>query len=56
MSDARWFEVAADVDAATRHFTQAVALFAPRGLEGDDLTPYMRRMALMHALKQLRSG
>jgi hypothetical protein len=51
MSDARWFDIEADVEAAIVHFTQARALFEAGGFTGDDLTAYRSQMALMHSMQ-----
>lgn len=50
MSDARWFDIDADIDAAVTHFTRAAELFRTRDMNGDALDAYMARMAFMHAV------
>lgn len=51
MSDARWFEVEADLAAAVEHFSQSVKLYSLGGFDGDSLDAYRARMALMHAMQ-----
>lgn len=51
MSDARWFEVDADVTAATGHLARSVELYDAGGFAGDDLDAYRARMAFMHAMQ-----
>ena len=51
MSDARWFEVEANVDAAIRHFRQSVELYRKGGFDAPGLDGYQAEMALMHALR-----
>ena len=51
MSDARWFEVGADVADATGHFARSVSLYGLGGFEGDGLDAYRARMAFMHAMQ-----
>lgn len=50
MSDARWFDIDADIDSAATHFTRAAELFRTHGMNGDALDAYMARMAFMHAV------
>jgi hypothetical protein len=51
VSDARWFEVDADIDAAVRHFRKSVELFRKGGFDAPGLDGYQAEMALMHALQ-----
>ncbi|HEY6430458.1 MAG TPA: hypothetical protein VIZ17_00620 [Acetobacteraceae bacterium] len=50
MSDARWFDIDADIDSAVTHLTRAAELFRTRDMNGDELDAYMARMAFMHAV------
>jgi hypothetical protein len=56
MSDARWFEVEADVDAAICHFRQAVELYRKGGFDAPGLDGYQAEMALMHALQSAHTS
>jgi hypothetical protein len=56
MSDARWFEVQADVDAAIRHFRQSVELYRKGGFDAPGLDGYQAEMALMHALQSAHTS
>jgi len=51
MSDARWFEVDSDIEAAVRHFGQSVELYRKGGFDAPGLDGYQAEMALMHALQ-----
>ena len=51
MSDARWFEIEADIRSAVRHFRQSVALHGEGGFDAPNLAGYKVQMALMHALQ-----
>jgi hypothetical protein len=56
MSDARWFEVNADIDAAIRHFGQSVELYRKGGFDAPGLDGYQAEMALMHALQSAHTS
>ena len=56
MSDARWFEVDSDIDAAVRHFRQSVELFRKGGFDAPGLAGYQAEMALMHALQSAHTS
>jgi len=56
MSDARWFEVEANVDAAIRHFRQSVELYRKGGFDAPGLDGYQAEMALMHALQSAHTS
>lgn len=56
MSDARWIEVDADMEAAIRHFEQAVALWRAGGFDAAGLDGYRSEMALMHALQSAHTS
>ena len=56
MSDARWFEVDADMEAAIRHFRQSVELFRMGGLDAAGIDGYRAEMALMHALQSAHTS
>jgi hypothetical protein len=56
MSDARWFEVSADIEAAVRHFQQSVELYRKGGFEAPGLDGYQAEMALMHALQSAHTS
>ncbi len=56
MSDARWFEVQADVEAAIRHFRQSVDLYRKGGFDAPGLDGYRAEMALMHALQSAHTS
>jgi hypothetical protein len=47
VSDGRWFEVDSDIEAATRHFQQSVALYREGGFDAPGLSGYRAAMALM---------
>ena len=51
MSDARWFEVDADVTAATWHLARSAELYDAGGFAGECLNAYRARMAFMHAMQ-----
>ncbi len=51
MSDARWFEITADIESAVVHFGRAVEIFAAGGFGDDSLDSYKARMALLHAMQ-----
>jgi hypothetical protein len=51
MSDARWFDVDRDVDAAVLHFRGAIDLYNMGGFDAAGLQGYQASMALMHALQ-----
>jgi hypothetical protein len=50
VSDARWSDIDADIDAAVGHFSRAIQIYRASGLHDDNLDGYMRRMAFMHAM------
>ena len=50
-SDARWFDVEADMQDAIAHFAKAVALFDLGGFDDASLKGYQASMALMHAMQ-----
>ena len=56
MSDGRWFEVNSDIEAATRHFQQSVALYREGGFDASGLSGYRAGMALMHALQSAHTS
>ncbi len=56
MSDARWFEVQADIEAAIRHFRQSVELYRKGGFDAPGLDGYQAEMALMHALQSAHTS
>ena len=56
MSDARWFEVQVDVEAAIRHFRQSVELYRKGGFDAPGLDGYQAEMALMHALQSAHTS
>jgi hypothetical protein len=56
MSDARWFEVQADIEAATRHFRQSIELYRKGGFDAPGLDGYQAEMALMHALQSAHTS
>jgi uncharacterized protein YutE (UPF0331/DUF86 family) len=56
MSDARWFEVQADVEAAVRHFRQSIELYRKGGFDASGLDGYQAEMALMHALQSAHTS
>ncbi len=45
MTDARWFEVDADIEAAIRHFRTAVFLYQKGGFDAPGLDGYQAEMA-----------
>lgn len=51
MTDARWFEVDADISAAAGHFRRSVELFNEGGFDAPGLDGYRADMALMHSLQ-----
>ena len=51
MSDARWFEVEANMAAAANHFRRSAEIFSRGDLLGDGYEEYLARMALMHAMQ-----
>ena len=51
MNDARWLDVDDDLASAIRHFSRSVEIFERNGFAGDDLRPYMARMALLQAMQ-----
>ncbi len=56
MTDARWFEVDADIEAAIRHFHAAVSLHQKGGFDAPGLDGYQAEMALMHALQSAHTS
>lgn len=56
MSDARWFEVQADVEAAIRHFQRSVDLYRKGGFDAPGIDGYQAEMALMHALQSAHTS
>jgi hypothetical protein len=56
MSDARWFEVQADIEAAVRHFRQSIELYRKGGFDAPGLDGYQAEMALMHALQSAHTS
>jgi hypothetical protein len=56
MSDARWFEVDADIEASIRHFRQSVELYRKGGFDAPGLDGYQAEMALMHALQSAHTS
>jgi hypothetical protein len=56
MSDARWFEVQADIEAAIRHFSQSIELYRRGGFDAPGLDGYQAEMALMHALQSAHTS
>jgi hypothetical protein len=56
VSDGRWFEVDSDIEAATRHFQQSVALYREGGFDAPGLSGYRAAMALMHALQSAHTS
>jgi hypothetical protein len=56
VSDGRWFEVDRDIDAAVRHFRQAVALYGEGGFDASGLAGYRATMAIMHALQSVHTS
>lgn len=51
MTDARWLDVADDIDSAAHHFKMAVRIFELGDLNGDDLEAYRNRMAFLQAMQ-----
>jgi len=51
VSDSRWFEIEADLNAAAAHFARAAAIFEARGSEERGLEAYKTEMAFMHAMQ-----
>ncbi len=56
MSDARWFEVDADIAAAIRHFKKSVELYDKGGFDDPGINGYQAEMALMHALQSAHTS
>jgi hypothetical protein len=56
VSDARWFEVDADIGSAVEHFRHSLALHAKGGFEAPGLEGYQASMALMHALQSAHTS
>src|SRR5260370_31708308 len=56
MSDARWFEVEANMDGAIRHFRQSGELCRKGGFDAPGLDGYQAEMALMHALQSAHTS
>ena len=56
MTDARWFEVDADIDSAVRHFRRGIALFEKGGFDAEGLEGYQAAMALMHSLQSAHTS
>ena len=56
MSDARWFEVDADILSAIRHFQNSIELFEAGGFDEAGLAGYRAEMALMHALQSAHAS
>jgi hypothetical protein len=51
VSDGRWFDIDADVRAATDHFSRATELYRQGGFNVSGLEGYKAQMALMHSLQ-----
>jgi hypothetical protein len=51
VSDARWFDIDADVRASVDHFRHSVELHAQGGFDAPGLEGYKAQMALMHSLQ-----
>lgn len=51
MSDGRWFDIDADVNAAVEHFRRSVELHREGGFDAAGLEGYRAQMALMHSLQ-----
>lgn len=51
MSDARWFEVNSEIEAAIRHFGRSAELYRRGGFDAPGLDGYQAAMALMHSLQ-----
>ena len=56
MSDARWFEVDSDIEAAVGHCLRSVELYRKGGLDAPGLDGYQAQMALMHALQSAHTS
>jgi len=56
MSDARWFEVKSDIEAAIRHFGRSVELYRRGGFDAPGLDGYQAGMALMHSLQSAHTS
>jgi hypothetical protein len=51
MSDARWLDVDDDLASAVFHFGRSVEIFNAGGFEGEGLSAYKSRMALMQSMQ-----
>jgi hypothetical protein len=51
VSDARWFEIEADIRASVGHFGHAGAIYRTRAAEEAELDAYKTQMAFMHAMQ-----
>ncbi len=56
MTDARWFEIDADIAAAIGHFEKSVALHDKGGFDDPGINGYQAEMALMHALQSAHTS
>ena len=56
MSDARWEDVAADVDAATKHYGNALLLSQSRSISATAIERYRDDMAFMHAMQSAHNS
>jgi hypothetical protein len=56
MTDARWFEVDSDIEAAVRHFQRSIELHRRGGFDAAGLDGYQAEMALMHALQSAHTS
>lgn len=50
MSDARWADVNASAESATKHFRSSLELFALGGFDAPGLDGYRASMAIMHSM------
>jgi hypothetical protein len=56
VSDARWFEVDADIEAAINHFQKSIMLHQKGGFDAPGIDGYQAEMALMHALQSAHTS
>jgi hypothetical protein len=56
MTDARWLDVAADIEASVKHFANAAALYNAGGFDGVGLDRYRAEMALMHSMQSAHTS
>jgi hypothetical protein len=56
VSDARWFEVYADIEAAIDHFQKSIMLHQKGGFDAPGIDGYQAEMALMHALQSAHTS